>query len=250
MGIASLVSALVLLCLVTLVASKDASATEPTTSSWYECNQLSKPFKFEDANCTKEVATGAKWSKSPLEVGKPQALRGTNIGGEFTMKYTNAGLALEDRCSTASASGTVENQAGPTAGGQATIAFSGCTVRKPEGKGCKFKGGGFTTSALTLVPGNYGGGGKIGFRPTEKFEGRYFIFKYTIENCTTAALNGTFAVGGSMAAVPNDSIPGWTFTAASTQLGEGVAYHLEGSIKTETQETTSGGAWRSLGFTE
>jgi hypothetical protein len=77
----------------------------------------------------------------------------------------------------------------------ATLAYSGCSVLKPAGKGCVVKAGTITTKALEGTtegqPEN-----KLKIAPSSGTE----IASVTIEKCSVGSLNNTFPVTGSLVA--------------------------------------------------
>jgi hypothetical protein len=126
--------------------------------------------------------------------------QGTTASQPTVLKSTIAGVKTAIECTTVGGSGTVENsESGEESwvSGSAIIEYSGCTVTEPAGKGCVIKGGEFKTKELTATTKGQGMGLK--FAPTT---GTTFA-EITIEKCSIAALNGTFAVTGSITITPS-----------------------------------------------
>lgn len=106
-----------------------------------------------------------------------------------------SGIEVQVEAAELNGTGTIENkEAGEEqyVQGALTATFSGLTVAKPAGKGCKVKAGEVKSKELTLTTKEQGMGVKIA--PASGS----LIASYEIEGCSVGALNGVYEVTGSI----------------------------------------------------
>lgn len=113
-----------------------------------------------------------------------------------------------------------------------TLTFSGVSVIKPAGKGCKVKGGEIKTKELTAT--TKGQGMAMKFAPAS---GEVFA-SFEIEGCSVGALNGVYEVKGS---VTSSSING-----ATTKFEPGPTTEL-GTLKVRGQKAGINGTLTEKG---
>jgi hypothetical protein len=144
------------------------------------------------------------------------------------LKGTLSGLETEIQCTGVSGTGALTNSASSVSG-TATVEYSGCTVPKPAGRGCKVKGGKITTVALRA--GTAGQGvGQIKVQPVTGTE----LASITLESClSNIPPNTAYLVEGSLVASSAGATATTTeaeVTAQKTLTLGGNAAGLEGAL--------------------
>ena len=176
---------------------------------------------FSDAHCTTTVASGAKFehvaiaenvktegrvsnekTASETTASTPAKLRTTVAGVELELQATGTeGIASGSNKKTAEGEHFIE--------GTGVTTYTGVTVTKPAGKGCKVKEGKITTKELRGTSLGQGMEGKL-----EPAVGTEFM-TITIEGCTIAGLNNVYVITGSIKC-PNNGATVLCTEAATT----------------------------------
>ncbi len=153
-----------------------------------------------------------------------------------------AGVEVQVEATELNGTGTIENkEAGEEryVQGSLTATFSGVTVAKPAGKGCKVKLGEFKTKELTLTSKELGMAMKIA--PVSGS----LIGSFEVEGCSVSALNGLYEITGS---IPTSEIDGATTkftpiltTAAATLKVRGQKAGLSASTTLKGRDTKKPG---------
>jgi hypothetical protein len=179
-----------------------AGAVNGTTG--FTCKEKKEPggVGFADAHCSTAVGTGAKFEHVAIPEGVETKGTGTNAktAGETTastlekIRGSLSGVEVEIQATEAEATASGTNKLGAEhyIEGTGVAKFSGVTVTKPAGKGCKVTGGTVTTKLLRATSLGQGMEGKL-----EPAEGTVFA-SVSIEGCSIASLNNTFPVTGSI----------------------------------------------------
>ncbi len=252
-------------------AAQSASAVFSGTTA-FTCKEKPEPggAGFSKAHCKEadKVASGAKYEHVPIANDTTTDLRGSNAGtaGEeavpTTLRSTNSGVELELKATTVSGTGSMHNHLTGEehiATGTGVITYSGVTVTKPAGKGCKVftdklpgkeKGTEGVVDTRELKASTAGQGMGLKFEPAE---GTVFA-SFIIEGCSVSAFNKTYEVTGS---VVSSSIDGATVNFTETQttgqetlkLG-GQKAGIEGTLTLEATDTEiPGDVYRPLSAT-
>ncbi len=197
---------LCMLCalLVSAVAAQGASAAG-TTAYTCKAGAGEGPNKFSEDHCkTVDNATGT-FGHFKIEKGTKTAITGSSGGTSVFLHSVQSGVEEELEATGVSGSGFMENK--ETAGGEmyahgtGVITYTGVSVVKPSGKGCKVKGENVVTNELTAT--TEGSSTSLKFTPAS---GEVFA-SFEIEGCSTTVLNGLYEVKGS---VTSSSISGAT----------------------------------------
>jgi hypothetical protein len=197
---------LCLLCAVAIAAlgvQTALGATNGTTG--FTCKEKKEPggAGFSGPHCTAAdvVGTGAKYEHVAIPEGTttegrvtntttegktvPAKLRGSVSGVEVELQATGSlGLATGTNKKAGGGEHFIE--------GVGSTTYTGVTVTKPAGKGCKVKGGELATKELRGTSAGQGMEGKL-----EPASGTEFA-SVTIEGCSIAGLNNTFPITGSI----------------------------------------------------
>ncbi|HEV7564125.1 MAG TPA: hypothetical protein VGO24_11565, partial [Solirubrobacterales bacterium] len=156
---------------------------------------------FSDQHCKVGVGSGAKFEHVPVPENLTTEGRVTNTttGGETQVARllsTQSGVQEELQATGTLGEATGENKKAANGEhfieGTGTTTYTGVTVTKPAGKGCKVKGGEVKTNLLRGTSAGQGMEGKL-----EPAVGETFA-EFTMEGCTVAALNGIYKVTGSI----------------------------------------------------
>jgi hypothetical protein len=220
-----------------LVAASASAA--PTGYTAFTCKKVESGGTFTKAHCRKADAGSGAYAhvgfaeKTSITFTNAGTATETTTAQPAFLKSTILGVKLGISCTTVSGTGTIENgKEGEEmfVGIAGIITYSGCTVTEPAGKGCVVKGGSLTTKELSAT--TKGKGMNLEFIPKS---GTTFV-EITIEGCSVSALNGTFAVSGSLT-VPEIEASGATLSTTEAQVTEagtlkwgGNKAGLEGSV--------------------
>jgi hypothetical protein len=176
-----------------------------------------------------------------VAAGSPLAIKGS--GNTMSIEGSLSGIKTQVSCNGGTTTGSVENPAGGGDGNASvTLAFTGCTVPVPAGKGCYIEGGGFSTGSL---PGALQKAEAFAPLSLKGTGGGELIATIPIRGCSAAVLNNNFPVTGSLLVSPylNLSAPGsWTVAKSQTESSKllkfGGNYAAAGGI---LKAETSGG---------
>lgn len=214
------------------VAASSAMAVPP---HWYKCVEVPEGTgKYANNHCSAEGAP-KKWSTVRLSNGVPTEVSSA-AASNFTLSATLSGIKTKIVCSTiANSAGSIENTEAEGKGSGQVIAFSGCEVSEPAGKGCTVNQP-ITTNALkvaTTMPTSTEN--KVTFTPESSEE----YATVTLANCSVGALNGPKPVKGSAAGVGSESDASLlTFTSTSSSLTlAGQTATFTGSSRTSMKGT-------------
>jgi hypothetical protein len=166
-----------------------------------------------NAHC--DPGTTGTYGHVAVSPGTPGLFTDSNLANA-AIQTVLAGVAVEVVCTSVMSGGTLTNkEAGGEMFGHGTeisIEFSGCTVSKPAGQGCKVSGGKFVlpnvTSSTTV---NASGEMVVKYTPTS---GETFG-EIALEGCKAAFLNMTLPLKGSFTSAPSG---GTRFMNASLSL--------------------------------
>lgn len=223
-----------------LTAQGAVAAIKGTTG--FTCKKLGPGHNFTGAHCKESDFKAGAGEYEHIAIAANTKTEG-QISSEITGGETQvgklmsviAGVAVEMQATTAENSATGENKV-TEAGehfseGTGFTSFSGITVTKPAGKGCKVKGEKVVTTELRGTSLGQGMEGKL-----EPVTGTLFA-KFEIEGCSVAALNGVYEVKGSIKC-PGDGATVICTDAATTAQG---TLTMRGS-KTGVEVTTTASA--------
>ena len=184
--------------------------------------------------------------KTLITAGSP-----TTLSGGFatlTLESVQAGLKTTIACSGGTTTGSVENPFGGGPGiGNVTLAWTGCTVSKPEGRNCKVAGSAITMKSLSA-----------GVKPGSEVEPILelkpstgeTLATFEIAGCTIGALNHVYTITGRFFVQPQmragKTIGSWSVPASLNQSGY---LRIFGQQATPTGEITaeSGGKVVTMG---
>jgi len=212
------------------IAVANASAAQRAWS----CQNIGVSYK--DPHCTTFVGTGGSFSRiNNIENGKATKITGTNAktASETTaaapsiLKGALSGVETELQCTGLSGTGELTN-AEASVSGTGVITYTGCSVTKPSGKGCKVNEAKVVTKKLAATTVGQAAN-NLKFTPNEGTE----FASIKIESCSNEALNNTFPVTGSLVATTSGATTTTTHAGITTQntlkFG-GVKAGLEGSL--------------------
>jgi len=197
------------------------------------CVPDAEVISFGDAHC-KEGGVGyvhkviANGTETKLTGTNEKTAEGTTASQPSLLRGTLSGLETEIQCTGVSATGALTNTASSVSG-TATIEYSGCTVPKPAGRGCKVKAGKITT--VLLRAGTAGQGvGQIKVQPNSGTE----LASITLESClNNIPPNTAYPVAGSLVASSGGATATTTeaeITSQKTLTFGGNAAGLEGAL--------------------
>jgi hypothetical protein len=195
------------------------STTSASATTVRVCKSVFSGF-YTNSDCSK--AGIGSFETVVEEIGK-NVTATTEGTTKFTVTAKLEGVAGKISCTTMSGGWNAENFINEKSeeevkGTNIKMKFSGCTVEEPAGKGCKVKGGGFETPALTGLTAM-----EKSAEPTA-FEISPPIFnplgEITLEGCSIPALNTTFKLQGKLVGyVTAESPSRIEFTKAGTEAG-------------------------------
>lgn len=218
---------LCLFCALVFSAAMAQSAMAiPTGTTGFTCSSKAALKDYSDVHCKTFVGSGGSFGHVTITDGVVTEVIESNesTGGATVPSFlasTISGVEVQLEATGVSASGTGENMKDGTSGEHTvlktgTITYTGVTVSKPAGLGCKV----FETEALAnekmvsttkLKATSAGQGMAVKIEPNE---GTTFA-NFWISGCSITALNGKYSATGS---VKTSSIEGATtlFTHANT----------------------------------
>src|SRR5262249_40101271 len=128
----------------------------------------------------------------------------------WKLEGTISGFETAIECTGVSGSGSVENTKEPmSAIGSATLSYSGCSVTKPPGIGCKVKESKIVGEETTFKA---NGAEAVEVKPSGTK-----LASVTIEGCSTSALNKTFPLTGHYIVKPKGATWATTHFEQTTQ---------------------------------
>jgi hypothetical protein len=222
--------ALAVMCALAISAVAVASAS---ATSAFTCAKGAGTFR--GPHCLSTGSAAAEYGHESFTGSTSFTVTNANTASETTAAAISvlggsiSGVATELQCTTMSGTGTLENT-GTVAKGTGVIAYTGCTVLKPSGKGCKVKGEAINTNSLAAET---NGAANLKYKPAS---GETFA-AIVIEGCTVTALNNTFPVTGSL----EGTVTGGTTT--TTEAG----ITTQGTLKFGGNKAGLGGAWTTRG---
>jgi hypothetical protein len=231
------------------VFAAQASAITGTTA--FTCKNLEEPSgDFSDAHC-KQASVGGKFKHIAIAQDTTTQLSVTNENesGEKVparLKATIGGIALELVATSAQAEGSVENRLDASGehyvSAHSVTTYSGITVAKPLGKGCKVytdnggaKGeeGVLHTNELATTTKEQGDAGKLAPAAGNT------IATFIIDGCegTEAIknLNKTYEINGSVRCIPS----GATVNCVHAEITAAGTLTLNGAIKAGVEVDTT-----------
>lgn len=190
--------------------------------------------------------TVSEGPKSLITQGSPVSLSGGFA--TLNLESVQSGVKVAFSCSGGTTTGSVENPSGGASGvGSVKLELTGCTVPKPEGKGCKVVGSAITTKSLParLKPGSE-------TNPIVELNQSLSdeIATFTVSGCSVTALNHVYTVNGRLFVKPQmraaAKIGSWLLP---TSLNEGGTFTVFGQKATAAGEITaeSGGKVVTMG---
>jgi opacity protein-like surface antigen len=222
-----------------------ACATVPAGASatWTElCTQAvtleNTEGWYSEGNCKTAGVSTDKWHWA---ITGGTVITRWLLGGIQEFDGTLAGVSVEVTCEgVTNTSGSDEQieEGGvkKVKGKEMVLVYSKCGVVKPAGKGCKVKGGGFTSKSLKSLAAPSGETSSVKFEPESGTE----IAPIALESCSLATLNSTFSLAGSFTGVvPKSERSLLEFTAtsgSSLKLGGNSATYL-GNTHSQVKET-------------
>jgi hypothetical protein len=261
---------LCMLCalMVSAVAAQSAMAVSGTTG--FTCVNDEVNGTLSGPHCKDSGGTG-KYKHVEIEQDKTTEIKISNAtteGGTSNQLFaeTIAGVPLELKATGLNGTGTQTNTLDIATGehyihGTALLEYTGVTVVKPEGKGCKV----FTDDPVTKAKGvegkidahldftTLGQGHSIKFTPAAGTNGAPFAgFYVECSPVKVPAIEGTFAVEGSVTCVPNRGTIKCNHnevTTANTLKGKGVKAGYEGEVTVTGRVKESGAEYTPLSVT-
>jgi len=217
-----------------IAVSSASAATSGTTA--FECTKSTTTKTFSDEHCNNSTTGTKEWGHKAIAAGSAISVTGSNAKTKNETKEaesavllgTIAGIPIELTCSTVASTGTFQNNvAGEVhsiTGSNIVITYTGCVVKKPAEKGCVVTGGTIKTNTLTVASKEM----TLVFSPPASG----IFTEISISGCSVAALNGTFPVKGTAAAVPNGATLSTTDAGTTSTLT--FAGQKAGLTQTET----------------
>ncbi|MDX6654262.1 MAG: hypothetical protein QOH18_972 [Solirubrobacterales bacterium] len=181
-------------------ASAAANEAEEGEAVMCEANTETGKQQFNDPHCTNPETGNGGYKHVPILPGfnaawassNEKTASGTTAAQPSKLATTISGIATEIECTTVTGEGTLTNAASAVSG-TGKIAYKGCTVTKPAGKGCIVTEGGFTTAALAVTTVGQTTN-NVKFSPSSGTE----FATVPISKCSTEVLNNKFLVTGSV----------------------------------------------------
>jgi hypothetical protein len=218
--------------LISVVAAQGASARGTTV---FTCKRRSVEFGvgFSQEHCKRAdaVSEGARFehvevprsTTTEVSITNARTNIGTSAAEPTFLAGTIAGIPVEIKASVVSGGGSLSNSefgSEMIATGKGKLLYSEVTVVKPSGLGCKVTGGKFETVELRM---------KTESQPIPEEESNSQMFvqfepvlipevaRIRIEGCSTASLNNTFVLSGSVKGRPDGATIGFTSEDTKTQ---------------------------------
>lgn len=252
-------------------AIQSAAATKGTTA--FTCKAVTPSggtAGFSREHCKPEDAVGSFAGYEHVAIAENtttqiSASNETTIGGTAVTKIasTQSGITLELQATGLHGEGWVRNEKDSEPNehyvhGEVSLVYTGVTVTKPAGKGCKIYTdaagtkwieGVIDTEPLTFT--TTGQGDFIKIEPAKLSGGLFATF--IIEGCTVAALNGTYKLQGSVKGTPDGATTNFTL-AATTEQGtltlRGQKTGIDGSLTIKGKDPFLGDpSYTPLSFT-
>ena len=210
------------------------------------------PKHFSNAHCNSEAGT-KDWGHKKLSLIHWNTVveGGTSSSGKQVLKATINGIATELVTEGGvSGEGAMENtEVGgeAVATGSGTITYTGVTVAKPAGKGCKIftdnggvagEEGVIHTNSLSTTTTNEMG---VKFTPAAGTVFATFILSGCTGSAALEGLNGTYTVNGSVIGAPNGGETIFTHTATTTPetllVNNSIKAGIDGSTTSKNKVT-------------
>jgi hypothetical protein len=238
------------------IAAPGAGALEVKGTTAFTCVKVieapgTEGFSKEHCKPEDAVTTNAKFQHVAIAEGTATEITGsnekTNIETEVAkLKETIAGVATELQATAVHGEGTFENLLDTEEGAhfhehyahaEGTLTYTGVTVTKPAGKGCKVwtdnggvKGEEGVVHTNLLTGTTTGQGHSVTITPKEGN-----VFATFIVECTTKvpAIEGTWKIEGKVTGVPNGATINFTHgevTEKETLIGKGAKAGIEGTL--------------------
>jgi hypothetical protein len=236
-----------------LVAS-GASALEPKGTTAFTCKEVPVGTgHFVREHCKPGLSSEGKGDEGTgnfehvaIGEGTTTEITGSNetTGGETeitALKEVIGGVTTELQATGVHGEGSFENLLDPTgehyAHAEGTITYTGVTVTKPAGKGCKVftdnggaKGEEGVVHTVPLTGTTTGQGHSVTITPKEGA-----VFATFIVECTTkvSGIEGTWTIEGKVTGVPNGATIKFTHgevTEKETLIGKGAKAGINGTL--------------------
>ena len=199
------------ICICVAFVISGLSAQSATALRWYTCSDTAAVKDFSNATCSKKE-TPKTFGHTAIPVGELTV--GMDISTTaLLLKGTHAGVKLAVKAAEVTGTNNISNleTTEAYAHGEGSLIFEGVTVTEPAGKGCKVKGGSFTSNKLettTLKQGEF-----LLFQPASGT----VIAEFTVEGCSVSSLNTTYQLDGSFKGVPSGATIALTHTEITAQ---------------------------------
>lgn len=144
--------------------------------------------KYSDGLCNTQDDAGGMFRRFVYN----GAVKDTSGAAANTLSSTISGVSFKVTCTGLSGSGTVANSGGEATFSEQLIAFEGCSVTLPAGKGCSVPA---TIETVKLKASSPAESWKTTYTP----ESGEKIMTISISGCSISALNGEKSVTGSAA---------------------------------------------------
>jgi hypothetical protein len=208
------------------------AATHGTTGFTCKKKKEKGGAGFSRAHCASAdvVSEGAEYEHVAIAENTTTEVKGSNAktSGETTtstivkFKSVVAGSEVELQATGWEGSGSMENRRDAETGEhyvqeEGSLTFTGVTVTKPAGKGCKVLTGAggaegtVDTNQLSVT--SKGQGDALKFQPKE---GTTFL-NFTLSACSVGALNGTVTVTGSLTGNPDGAVVSFSHSKVTEQ---------------------------------
>lgn len=243
------------------IAASGAAASNGTTA--FTCKEKKEVggvgFSREHCSAADVASEGAKYEhvavaeETATEVVATNANTKNETTEPTTVKLLSviSGTPIEIQGTGWTGSGLMVNTKDPGTGEhyvqeEGTVTFTGVTVTKPAGKGCKVATESVKTNQLSVT--SKGQGDALKFAPKE---GTTFA-TVTIEGCSIGALNGACALTGSLVGHPDGAVVSFKHSEITTQntlsFG-GQKAGLEGTVTIRGRDQAVGGTFTPLSIT-
>lgn len=203
------------ICFGVAMLTSGALAANASALTWQTC--VPGGFEFGDSHCTtpfiigfhhEEVTPGVH---TPVDLSNKATNSETTAAEPWKLEGTISGIETAIECTGVEGSGFVENTKEPmSAIGSTALKYSGCTVTKPAGIGCKVKEGKINGEETTFKA---TGAEAVEVKPSSGTK----LASITIEGCSTSALNKTFPLTGHYVVKPRGATWATTHFEQTTQ---------------------------------
>lgn len=233
---------IVALCVIALGAFAASSASAAKRAYLCAANTVFGQTQFLDSHCTvaaEPTDTGLKHELiiggKKIKITNVNTASGTTAAALSSLKGALSGVETEIQCTAVEGEGELTNTE-TSVSGTATAGYSGCSVTKPSGKGCKVKGGAVTTKELSATTVGQTEN-NVQFTPKSGTE----FASIPIEGCSVESLNNTFPVTGSLVATAAGATLTTVHAAITVQNAlkfGGVKAGLNGTVTVKTSTGT------------